>query len=93
MAQFSLRNQQYSVLALYGIEHDPVSTAEFYAAIVQWCDRLGCIPNKSLVHGDGFSGKCISFKHNNKYRRDSRQYLILNCSQSQIMLKIQCLSI
>jgi hypothetical protein len=65
MAQFSLRNQQYSVLALYGIEHDPVSTAEFYAAIVQWCDRLGCIPNKSLVHGDGFSGKCISFKHNN----------------------------
>jgi hypothetical protein len=62
----TLENQQYSVLALYGIKHDVTSMAEFYTTAVEWCDTLGHIPNKSLVHGNSFSGKCISFGHNNK---------------------------
>jgi hypothetical protein len=65
MTPLPLKEQIYSVLALYGIQNDPVTAAEFYTAIVQWCADLGHIPNKSLVHGDGFSGKCISFNHNN----------------------------
>jgi hypothetical protein len=61
----SRAKQIYSSLVFYGTANDGLAVSRFYDFMVPWYESLGYLPNKSLVSGQGFSGKWISFKHNN----------------------------
>jgi hypothetical protein len=57
--------EQYSAIALYGINPSPEGAKLFYNLIVRWFTTLGYPADLVSVHGEGFSGKPASFRRIN----------------------------
>ncbi len=61
----------YTVAAFYGFEIGAAQVAEWYETVLQWFDKNGCPPERIGVHGEGFSGKLVSFVGPNARLRKS----------------------